>query len=164
MADETTQSSVETDRAYGVAFNNRVWELLAKPERSRDEDEELIHAAHASYLHWCVAGTALHRQRGLWMISHVYAQLGFGERALHYARKSATLSVEYEKLMRDFDLCYASEAMARAHAVLGEHGEASKHFALAYRAGKKILGEKDKEIFLGDLNEGNWGDFQAAES
>ena len=48
---------------------NHAWELLEKPDRTREEDEELIHAAHASRYHWGVAGTALNHARGDWQIA-----------------------------------------------------------------------------------------------
>ncbi len=163
MTDEESQPDINMNKHYGIRFNNEVWELLSKKNRSAEDDELMIHSAHKSYLHWCSAGTALHRQRGTWMLSHVCAQLGLGERALHYAKRCAALEMEYAKLMRDFDIAYASEAMARACAVSGDLAKAAQHYRQAAQDGDKIGDAKEKEIFLGDLKDGNWGEFQPEE-
>ena len=45
-------------------INGEVWSLLDKPDRSVEEDERLVLAAHASAHRWLHVGTAVHRQRG----------------------------------------------------------------------------------------------------
>jgi hypothetical protein len=39
---------------------NRVWVLLEKPDRSAADDDEMVHAAHASRYHWGQAGQPVH--------------------------------------------------------------------------------------------------------
>lgn len=41
-----------TRRALAVGLYNRCWELLEIPDRTPEQDAELIHAAHASRYHW----------------------------------------------------------------------------------------------------------------
>lgn len=43
--------------------NGRVWKLFEKPDRTEDENDELVHAAHASAYLWLQVGTAVHWQR-----------------------------------------------------------------------------------------------------
>ena len=45
-------------RRLAADLFNRVWELLDLPGRSRDEDDEMVHAAHASRYLWGRVGTA----------------------------------------------------------------------------------------------------------
>ncbi len=54
------------------------------------------------------------------MISHVYAILEQGNDALHHAEKCWVLTKKLN--LSGFDLGYAYEALARAHAILG-HSE-----------------------------------------
>ncbi len=60
---------------------------LENPDRTQAEDEEMLHAAHASLYHWLQVGTVLHHQRGLWMIARVHAVLGHAAEALRYASR-----------------------------------------------------------------------------
>ena len=160
MTGKNDVESPDMDKHFGIWFNNQIWGLLASKERTDKENELMIHAAHASHIHWLSAGTALHEQRGLWMLSHVYAELGIGERAVYYAEECTVVAGEYRKVMRDFDHCYASEALARAYAVSDDHVKANQFYSEAYSGGQMIVDEKDREVFLDDLNGGNWGSFK----
>lgn len=67
-------------RAYAVAFNTLAWDLLGRSDRGHEDDLKMLHAAHASLLHWLGAGAGAHHQRGLWLIARVYAELGLAKR------------------------------------------------------------------------------------
>jgi hypothetical protein len=45
----------EQNRKMAAGFFNAVWALLDKPGRSREEDLQMVHLAHASCAHWQVA-------------------------------------------------------------------------------------------------------------
>jgi hypothetical protein len=62
----------------------------------------------------------------------------------------------YPDLMADFDIAYAYEAQARALALSGEMNEAEAHLENAQAAGEAIADEQDREIFMGDLEGGEW--------
>ena len=104
----------------GASLNGEVWALLEKSkERSEDENRRMVHAAHASHYHWLHAGTGVHQQRGEWLISHVYAVLGLVGAALRHAQRCAELTEIHRDALKDFDLAYSVEALARAHALTG---------------------------------------------
>ena len=147
----------EAHRHFGSKLNGEVWNLLGKPERSESEDEQMIHAAHASCYHWLQVGTGAHHQRGEWLISHVYAVLGLPLAALHHAQRCQALTEEHADLLEDFDRAYALEALARANAVAGNRDEALEYRKLAAEAGQAIADAESKKYFLGDLEGGNWG-------
>ncbi len=151
MSDET-----EAHKSFAAELNGKVWDLLAKANRTKAEDEVMVHAAHASCYHWLQAGTPVHHQRGEWLIAHVYSELGRSEPALYHARRCADLTQEHKDEMKDFDLAYAWEGLARAHAAAGNKYEAQKYYKMAQEAGQAIQGAEDKKIFLGDLEGGNW--------
>ncbi len=134
-------------RQLGVDLFNEVWRLL----ETREDDERMVHAAHASAYHWSVAPECRpeNRARSEWQCSRVYAVLGRAEAALHHARRC--LDVCERHGIGDFDLAFAHEALARAYAVAGD-GDASGHHAeLAKRASESIAEADDRELLLADL-------------
>jgi hypothetical protein len=141
----------EEQRRLGAALFNRVWTMLETPDRTREQDEWMIDAAHASALHWRESGMARpeNHARSAWQISRVYAVTGRGEPALHHARRC--LEICEENGIGDFDLAFAHEAMARAHWVAGDHDEARRYAALAQESGAAIEEDDDREIFQADL-------------
>jgi hypothetical protein len=103
-------------RQLAVDLFNHVWTLMGTPDRTREQDIEMIHAAHASRHHWGEVGTPVNFARGEWQVSRVYSVLGRGEPALVHARLCLDTCVEHG--VGDFDIAYAHEAMARAYRVL----------------------------------------------
>lgn len=156
MAQEKTYNLNEAHRYFAQLTNGRVWELLQKPGRSQVENDEMLHAAHACAFHWRFAGTAVHQQRGEWLISHVHVVLGHGIEALRHAQRCFELTESNRDLMHDFDIAYAFEGMARAQALLGDHKMAEEFLVLAGQAGNAIANEEDRSIFMGDFDGGEW--------
>ncbi len=148
----------ECHKKFAVSLNNLVWSLLGKKDRTGQENETMIHAAHASCFHWGKVGTAVNLQRGEWLISHVYAVLNRAEPALYHAEKC--IEITQENNLVDFDFAYAYEAMARAYAVAGEKSECGKYIKLAKEAGEKIKAKEDRDIFLNDFETGPWYDMK----
>lgn len=154
MEEEKKYSEEECHKKFAVGLNNLVWNLLGKKDRTKGEDENMIHAAHASHYHWSIVGKAINAQRGHWMISHVYAVLNRPEPALYHAKKCMELTEQHNFV--DFDLAYAYEGMARAHASAGQKDECQKYIKLTAEAGEKIKGPEDKKLFLSDFEKGPW--------
>jgi len=137
-------------------INGEVWSLLDKPDRTVEDDERLVLAAHASAYHWLHVGTAVHRQRGEWMLAHVHTVRSRESPARHHARRCLALTETFAAEMKDFDVAYAYEAVARAEA-LGEDSEpARRYLHLAEAQGARIADEEDRTIFLADLQRGPW--------
>jgi len=138
-----------THRRAAVDLFNFVWTLLDKSERSSDEIDAMINAAHASCYHWSRCGEPVNQARGHWQISRVYAVLHRGEPALWHATRSLAICQEHG--LDDFDLAFAHEALARAAAVGGDVGGREKHLDLARRAAEAIAEQDDREVLLADL-------------
>jgi DNA-binding transcriptional MerR regulator len=138
-------------RQLGVDAFNHVWTLLEREERTRAEDDELLHEAHASTYHWLKAPECRpeNRARGEWICSRAYAVLGRGEPALHHARRCLELCEEHG--IGDFDLAFAYEALARAHAVGGDAEAASRFAAKAREAAGSVADADDRDAVLADL-------------
>jgi len=139
------------DAELGAGLFNHVWGLLEKPDRTAADDDEMVHAAHASAYHWMQAGTVANRVRSEWQCSRVYAVLGRAEPALHHARRCLELAESAPSELEEFDLPFAFEAMARAHAVAGNEADAREWLARARAAGEEIGDEDDRALLEGDL-------------
>jgi len=107
----------ESHRKYAVDLFNLTWSLLDKKNRTAEEYDKMIHAAHASRFHWGEIGTPLEFERGEWQISRVYSVLRRSEPALYHARRC--LEICKKNTIGDFDIAFAYEALARAYAVAG---------------------------------------------
>jgi len=146
---ETIGFSKEIHKKLAADLFNKTWDLLDKPNRTPEEDLEMIHTAHASRYHWGQVGTPLEFQRGEWQISRVYAVLEMGESALFHAK--IALRTCQEKGIGDFDLAFAYEAIARANTILKNTAEKAKYLALAKEAGEKITDEGNRDYFFSEL-------------
>ena len=87
MSDDKRFTLSEAELEFAKKINSKVWELLEKPDRSRVEDWEMLHASHASLYHWLQVGTGLHHQRGEWLVSRVQTVLGNGDEVIQYANR-----------------------------------------------------------------------------
>ena len=130
---------------------NRVWTLLEQPDRGVEDDDEMLHAAHASRYHWGEVGTIANRARGEWQCSRVYAVLGRAEPALHHARRCLELCESAGDELDEFDLPFAYEALARANAVAGNAEQARHWIGLARAAADSISDEDDRLLLEADL-------------
>jgi hypothetical protein len=148
---EDARVTLEEQRTLAAGLFNAVWRLLDKPDRTPDEDDEMLHAAHASRYHWIRAGTRVNAARGEWQCSRVYAVLGRAEPALHHARRCLELCESEPGELDEFDLPFAYEALARAHAVAGDRDAAGEWLARARAAGAAIADEDDRALLEGDL-------------
>ena len=133
-------------RRLGVDLFNEVWRLL----ESRENDDRLLHAAHASRFHWGEAPECRPENlaRGEWQVSRVYAVLGRAEPAVWHAGRC--LEHCERNGIGDWDLAYAYEALARAHG-LASDGEADSWKGKARAAGDAIADPEDRAHFDEDF-------------
>jgi hypothetical protein len=132
-------------RQLGVDLFNEVWRLL----ESREDDERMIHAAHASRYHWGEAPECKPENlaRGEWQVARVYTVAGLPEAALRHARRC--LDICEASGLGDWDLAYAYEAVARAYKVAGAAPEAAAYAKLASEV--PIAEDDDREHLAQDL-------------
>ncbi len=139
-------------RQLGVDLYNYTWTLLEQEDRTRDDDDALLNATHASAYHWShAAGTGpQHAARSQWQISRVNAVLGRGEAALYHGERC--LEHCTENGIGDWDLAAAYEAVARAHKVIGNDAEFRRNLELGRDALAHIAEEEDREHIEEDLD------------
>jgi DNA-binding transcriptional MerR regulator len=138
-------------RRLGVDLFNKTWTLMEKEGRTPADDDELIHCAHASAYHWMHVGTPANRARSEWQCSRMYTVLGRAEPALHHARRCLEICEASPDALEDWDLPFAHEALARAHATAGDDGEARKHLDRARELASAVMDEDDRGLLEADL-------------
>ncbi len=144
------EKSEPDHKAMAIDAFNSTWGLMDKEMRTAEENDLMVHTAHASRYHWGMVGTPVEFERGDWQLSRVYSSLSKGGEALHYAKHCLSTCLDNE--IGDFDLAFAYEAMARAHAVNGNWSEADMYVQKAKEAAEAIEKKGDRDYFLGELD------------
>jgi len=139
-------------RYFGVHFNQKIWDYLEKESISKEEAYEMIDIAHASNHHWRFAGTIVNQQRGAYMIARVYLAAGSTDAAILYAKRCMDLTENNKEEMKDFDLAYAYEMLAKCELAEGNTDKGNELLNEAKRLGSLITGKGDKEYFEKDLS------------
>jgi hypothetical protein len=146
MADPITP---DQSRRLAADLFNQVWTLMERDDRSREDDDRMMNAAHASRYLWGEVGTPINCARGDWQLSRAYCLLGRAEPALHHAGRC--LDQCSESGITGFDLAYAHEAMARAHAVAGDLTSAAASRRAAEETAAAIADAEDRALLVADL-------------
>ena len=139
-----------TRRALAVGLFNYTWTLLEDPDRTPEQDDEMLNAAHASRYHWGEVGEAVNLSRGEWQVARVYSVLGRAEPALYHARRCVEIN-EANDAREDWDLGSAYEAMARASAVAGDNGARDEWKARAVAELARIKDAEDRQVLEQDI-------------
>jgi hypothetical protein len=145
--------TIENHKQIASQCFNRVWDLLDLQERTREEEEQMIHLAHTSFWHWTQVEnhTPTNLSIGYWQISRVYAVVGNGELALYYANRCEEVSLNGNT--PPFFIGYAYEAQARAYKVLGLNEETLASYDKALMYTELVVDEESKKMLVKDLEE-----------
>ena len=148
----------KANKLFGTEFNNGIFPLLEKADRTDDETEKMIQMAFASTLHWSEFSGCkyVNRVRGINMIVTALAYAGRKESSLYYARKNYEMVMKYINDVEDFDVSFMLMQLARSLALNGKHEEAERTYNECLVSIEKIADEEDKKIVVGDLNSGPW--------
>ncbi|MEO8888034.1 MAG: hypothetical protein ABI301_01580 [Jatrophihabitantaceae bacterium] len=122
---------------------------MEREDRTPEDDDRMLNAAHASRYHWGEVGAPANLARGDWQVSRVYALLGRPEPCIYHAQR--VLDVCQRHGIGDWDLGFAYEALARAQAVAGDAAAARAYTEQALAVAQDIAEDEDRELLLGDL-------------
>ena len=149
MADKPGFDADYAHKYFSANCFNMAWNLIEKPERSHDDDQQMIRLAQASIWHWTQRPdcTANNLSIGYWQLSRVYSLLDEPDNA----RKYAQLCLEITPTDDAFLLGYAYEALARAEAIAGNHDAAKDHLADAWSHAGGVTSDDDKTLLVDDL-------------
>ena len=143
---------------FGVEYNNAIFPLLEKADRTDEETERMIQMAFASTLHWnSYSGcTIANRARGENMIAAVLTNSGRKEAAIFYAKRNHDIVFANLDSVADFDISYALMVMARAYALNEKFAEAEQYYQQCLDSIDEIKDSEDRKIVVNDLNSGPW--------
>jgi hypothetical protein len=144
---------VENHRRVASSCFNRVWDLLDLPERSKHEEEQMVHLAHTSFWHWTQVDdhTPTNLSVGYWQLSRVYAVVGNGVQAQYYANRCVEVSIDAD--LPPFYIGYGYEALARSYVVLGEFDSGYVAIKNANHYTDKVMDEGSKKLLEADLKQ-----------
>lgn len=134
-------------RWFAVEFNNRGWDLLEAAERTDPQTDEMLHAAHAAWLHWSHAGSVLNRQRAECLLASAYAAAGLAEPAMRYGRGCVELSQQPDSEQTAFDRATAHACLARALSLGGRTEEAAQQYRRAALAAEGLTDAGEREVY-----------------
>ena len=136
---------------FSVACFNKAWELLDKPERSEEEDEQMAHLSLASHWHWTQREdyASTNASAAYWQTSRIYAVLGQAENARRYAEKC--LEVSQGEDIPPFYLAYAYEALARAELIAGNRERMDQYLGEARRVTDEVSDPEERKWLQEDL-------------
>jgi hypothetical protein len=137
-------------RKEAINLFNGTWDLIDMSVRTREQDAQMLHKAHASRYLWGLVGEAKNVATGEWQVSHVCALLGYGAPALLHAELCFNVTRENE--LAGIQLPFAYEALARAYAVLGENDKAREYKRKGLDAAAQLKKEDDRKYVESELN------------
>jgi len=140
------EEAARSHRWHAVECNNLAWELANAAARTPAQDEEMLHAAHASAFHWAIAGTELHNARARMLLAKVHAALGHAEMALAYSRQSSDYILSHEP--PDWEVAFAHAVLAHAAFAADDTALHYSEYVAAQQLGKAIADPEDRDVFL----------------
>jgi len=137
-------------RFFAADCFNRAWDLIDKPDRTADDDRQMIALSQASVFHWRQRGDVTDRNLsvGYWQISRVYALLGQAAEA----RRNAEISLDYARDLQPFILGYALEGVARAALLAGARDEAAGFIETARERAAAVTDAENQALLIADLD------------
>jgi hypothetical protein len=132
-------------------FNN-TWDYLDIPERTAEQDEEMLRSAMASHWHWTQRKDygPVSESIASWQVSRVFAVLGQSDNAHRYGQRALDALEGQENL--PFYQGYGYEALARAEAVAGDAAQMNSYLEKARQAAAEVSDEDSKKMLLVDLD------------
>jgi len=146
------QNETEIHRKTAIKCFNGAWDYLDKKDRNSDDEQQMLHLAHASRYHWGFVGNAQNFAIGDWQISRVYAALGEPRLALHFAK--SCLEITQKNNIVD-NLPSAYEGMARAYAIAKDSKSARDYVNKAHTQLEKMpeMSAADKKVYADQIRE-----------
>ena len=145
-----TEAPFDIQRAhswFAVELNNLAWDTLEKKNRTEEDNEQMVHAAHAACFHWLQVGTVLNHQRAQCLLATVYAKLGYAEPAVRHASKCLELSQQTGDEQEAFDLATAYGCAAQAYKCAQQSDKASHMQEKALQVASTFDAPEDKQVF-----------------
>lgn len=139
-------------RYFSAECFNRAWDLIENPDRTPQENEEMIRLAMASLYHWTQREdcTPTNYSISYWQLSRIYSLLNQADNARHYGE--ICLETSQGEGILPFYLGYAYEALARAEAIAGDAEKMAAYLENARQIAERIPDPGERKQLLDDLS------------
>ena len=136
-------------RRLASGANNRAWTLAEKLSRTREEDDEMLHAAHASAYLWSAIGTERNVALAQLLLGQVHSLLGIASTAERYATAARDFFTRTDSA--PWELAVAHAVAANAAHCSGRAASHQAEYAAAQVAVEAIANAEEKKIALATL-------------
>ena len=146
---DTPDAAASAHRAFAAAAFNGAWELIDLPERSVEQDRQMLTLAFAARWHWGEVGTPENVAVSDWQVAHVASLAGIVPLALAFAQ--AAYDSARSASLPDWLLCSTAEGLARAHAVAGDAAAYERFVAEARELLAGLEDDEDRALIESQL-------------
>ncbi len=133
-------------RWFAIELNNLSWSLIEAESRTGEEEERMIHAAHASLYHWLHAGDSLNHLRAQCLVTTAYLTAGWPETASRCTERLLELHTQVGDAATAFDDACVFGCAANACRLLENDEQADRHCRQLRAAFDRIDEEEDRKI------------------
>ena len=150
MAEKPTpEEFVLWQRRLAAQANNRAWTLAEKLQRSSEDDEEMLQAAHAAMYFWKMAGNRDHHAHAALLLAHVHALLKRAGPAAQYLGKALPYFTQHDSTPGE--LAFVHAVAANVAAAEGNAAAHARHYAEARAVAAQITDPRTRELFAATL-------------
>ncbi len=145
---ENNATAAEFHRGIGDELFNQVLALIDRSDRNCEENARMIHAAHASRLHFEFGGTVVNIALGEWQCARVHTAMGHSDAGLYHAFRY--LEMAESPGLGPFPLSSAHAALARAFA-LSNPTESERHLTLARELSAHAMEGEERDVLAQEI-------------
>jgi len=144
-------SDQEWHGRFAAECFNRAWELLDLPERSQEQEADLLSSAFAQRFHWSQVGDETNHAVADWQVSRALAATRNGPLAVHFAEMALARAEAFAG--PDYLVPSCFEGLARAHAAVGDAPQRDVWLAKARAALEGIKDAEDRDLIASQIAE-----------
>lgn len=145
----TPEETAAWQKRLAAQANNRAWSLAESLSRTPDEDEDMLHAAHAAMYFWKIVGTPSNRAHAAQLLAHVYALLKLPNPAQHYLNQSLPFFLDHDSA--PWERAFAHAIAAHVASAAGKSEAHSRHYVEAHRLLDTLPDPQDREILAATI-------------
>ncbi len=140
----TPEERTQWQKRLAAQANNRAWQLAELPQRSSEEDEEMLQAAYAASFFWNIVGNAGNRAHAAQLLAHVHALLLRVALAKQYLTQAQGLFAQLT--CAPWEQAFAEAIAANVAACANEQAAHAHHYRAAQHLIQALADEEDRKI------------------
>ena len=156
MTDQDKDISIDGHKLFSGTLYMLAGELIEKEDRTPEESDTMIQAAHASAYHWAQLKGHIDEERwiqsfavGQSIINYAYLEIGDAGRALYHAKRCLEYFDKYG--VQGFPDAYGYDGLAKAYDMAGDTKNRDDAIKKAIEAGNKIEEDNFRASFFEEL-------------